>query len=271
MCGAEVFFKCENFQKTGAFKARGALNAVLQLLSETRHVVTHSSGNHGAALAWAARETGRQATVICPRDASTSKREAIARYGGHIVDCASTIESREQALEEFLTKNEATFIPPYNDSKIIVGQGTATYELLSTNSDLKEIWVPVGGGGLCSGTIVGANGRARVVGCEPLLASDAHDSMKAGSIQPPLPPVTAADGLRSGIGKLNFEIMQAHELQINLVSEEEIVSAMRLIWQLLKIVIEPSSAVPVAGLLKYSRESVGRVGVILSGGNYTPS
>ena len=269
LCGSSVWFKCENFQKVGAFKSRGALNAISQLSSSEFEVVTHSSGNHGAALAWAASKTARKATVICPVDASPQKREAIVRYGGTIVDCGSNIESREQTLHQFLEVHSAIFIPPYDDTEIIAGQGTAALEFLEQTSGLDEIWVPIGGGGLCAGTIVGANG-CRVVGSEPDLARDAYESIQKGAIQPAYPPKTVADGLRSGIGELNFQIMVDHGLEVHLVSEAEILQAMRLVWQLLKIVIEPSSAVPVAALLKASPKNR-RMGVILSGGNYLPT
>ncbi len=268
MFGQEVYFKCENFQKVGAFKARGALNAVLKLDSNQTDIVTHSSGNHGAALAWAAQKTQKRAFVICPTDASPFKRQAIVRYGGHLVDCGSEISEREATLQTFLRQHEATFIPPYDHSDIVAGQGTATLELLEEAPQIEQIWVPIGGGGLASGAAVAAANRCDIIGCEPELARDAHDSMACGYRLPALPPRTIADGLRSSLGQLNFSILKHMNVFIRLVSEDEIRHAMHLIWQVLKIVIEPSSAVPVAAALKEEGLRKGPIGIILSGGNF---
>lgn len=269
--GRKVFFKCENFQKVGAFKARGALNALLNLPANSGDVVTHSSGNHGAALAWAARKLGKTAYVICPTNASRFKRDAIERYGGTIVDCGPAIPQRETALQSFLQESDATFVPPYDHVDIIAGQGTATLELLEEVPNVTEIWVPIGGGGLASGTVVAANGRCAVVGSEPELARDAHDSLGSGRRLPALPPESIADGLLSSLGLLNFEILHRAHVPVRLVSEDEIRAATVLIWQTLKVVIEPSSAVPVAAALKDDVSSKEAIAIILSGGNVVPN
>lgn len=262
-----VYFKCENFQKTGAFKARGACNAVFSLPSDVRSVVTHSSGNHGAALSWAASLREIRTFVICPVDASPAKRANIMRYGGEIVDCGSSLKDRETALSEFLARSDATFIPPYDDPKIITGQGTCTLEFLAQVPELKEVWVPIGGGGLISGAVLASKGRATVVGAEPELARDAHDSLEAGKRLPALPPRTCADGLRTQLGVLNFSILHDANTRVVLVTEDELLNAQKMIWEHLKIVIERSSAVPVAALIKSESSSHNGVGVILSGGN----
>ena len=265
--GREVYFKCENFQKVGAFKARGALNALLNLPATTGDVVTHSSGNHGAALAWAARKLGKRAFVICPTDASRFKRDAIERYGGVLVDCGPAISQRETALQSFLQERDATFVPPYDSTDIIAGQGTATLELIEEVPQVREVWVPIGGGGLASGAVIAAEDRCTIVGCEPELARDAHDSLIEGRRLPALPPNTIADGLRSSLGQLNFDILRRSRVQVHLVSEDEIRGATTLIWQILKVVIEPSSAVPVAAALKAEYETRDPIAIILSGGN----
>ena len=269
--GREVYFKCENLQKVGAFKVRGALNAVLNLPTSSGDVVTHSSGNHGAALAWAARKLGKKAYVICPTNASRFKREAIERYGGILVDCGPAISQRETALQSFLQERAATFVPPYDHADIIAGQGTATLELIEDVPQVREVWVPIGGGGLASGAVIAANGRCGVVGCEPELARDAHDSLAAGRRLPALPPTSIADGLLSSLGQLNFEILRKAHVPVRLVSEDEIRDATVLIWRVLKIVIEPSSAVPVAAALKNDRTTDDPIGIILSGGNIQPN
>ena len=271
MFGREVYFKCENFQKVGAFKARGALNALLNLPSSSGDVVTHSSGNHGAALAWAARKLGKTAYVICPTNASRFKRDAVERYGGILVDCGPAISQRETALQSFQHERDATFVPPYDSADIVAGQGTATLELLEDVPQATEVWVPIGGGGLASGAVVASNGHCDVVGCEPELARDAHDSLAEGRRLPALPPTSIADGLLSSLGQLNFEILHRARVPVRLVSEDEIRAATILIWQTLKIVIEPSSAVPVAAALKDDRSTKGAIAIILSGGNIHPN
>ncbi|MXZ55188.1 MAG: pyridoxal-phosphate dependent enzyme [Gammaproteobacteria bacterium] len=267
LVGADLFFKCENFQKTGAFKARGAVNTVIQLSSDIESVVTHSSGNHGAALAWATSLREMKSFVVVPTDASPFKRRNMERYGATLIDCGQELESRESVLHDFLEKHDATFIHPYDDARIITGQGSATVELLESECNVDQIWVPVGGGGLASGAILAANGNVEVVCAEPVLARDAYLSIQTGYRQPPLPPVTIADGLRSSLGELNFGILKAASTQVALASEDSIIHAARLVFEMMKIVIEPSAAVVVAAMLENPSLVAKRVGVILSGGN----
>lgn len=265
--GTELLFKCENFQKTGAFKARGAVNVVMQLSSDTQSVVTHSSGNHGAALAWASGLRGIQSYVVVPKDASPFKRSSMERYNATLIDCGQDLDSRERVLEEFLKQHEASFIHPYDDARIIAGQGTATLELLDCEQNLDQIWVPVGGGGLASGAILAGNGTVEVVCAEPELAKDAYLSMQTGFRQPPLPPITIADGLRSSLGEINFRILKTAKTRVALATEDSIRRALNLMFETMKIVIEPSAAVVVAAMLDNPSLVAKRVGVILSGGN----
>lgn len=265
--GGEVFFKCENFQKVGAFKARGAMNALLSIEDNTNAVVTHSSGNHGAALAWAAGLRDIECHVVVPKDASRFKRESMKRYGAHLIDCGPELQSREATLDEFLSSNDARFISPYDDPSIIAGQGTATLELLNRVDGLEQVWIPVGGGGLASGAILAANGKIEVIGVEPELADDAYQSMKTGRRELPREPLTIADGLRSSLGEQTFEILHRARTTIVLVSEAEISGAMSIVWEHMKIVIEPSSAVVVAAILRHSNLIKEKIGVVLSGGN----
>lgn len=267
LSGTEIFFKCENFQKVGAFKARGAMNATLCLDDSVDAVITHSSGNHGAALAWAAHHRGLACHVVAPRNASKFKRESMARYGANLVDCGPEMASRETVLEEFLSDHSATVVPPYDDPRIIAGQGTAALELLRCVPDLEQIWVPVGGGGLAAGTVLAANGSAQVVCAEPELANDAYLSMERGTVQPARPPLTVADGLRSALGAWTFQILYGANTPVVLVSEKQILDAMRIVWEYLKIVIEPSSAVALAALLNCRDLVKRKVGIILTGGN----
>ena len=265
--GRELLFKCENFQKTGAFKARGAVNVVMQLSSDIEFVVTHSSGNHGAATAWATSLRQMKSFVVVPTDASPFKRRNMERYGATLIDCGQELESRESVLEEFLSQHEATFIHPYDDARIVAGQGTVTMELLDSERNLDQIWVPVGGGGLASGAILAANGDVEVVCAEPELAKDAYLSMRSGYRQPPQPPVTIADGLRSSLGELNFGILKEAKTRIALATEDSIKRAVGLVFEMMKVVIEPSAAVVVAAMLDNPSYIAKRVGVILSGGN----
>ncbi len=274
MCGGgKLFFKCENFQKVGAFKMRGATNAVFSLSDEkaSRGVATHSSGNHAAALALAARCRGVKAYVVMPENAPDVKREAVAGYGAEISFCKATLAAREAGLAEVIDRTGAAFVHPYNDQRVISGQGTAALELLEQAPDLDVIMAPVGGGGLLSGTAIAASGMSRrplVVAAEPEMADDAFRSFQAGRIIPSENPNTIADGLRTSLGDLTFPIIQKHVSDIITVSEEAIVTAMRLVWERMKIVVEPSAAVPVGALLtKRSRIPGERIGVILSGGN----
>lgn len=273
LCRAHLYFKCENLQKVGAFKARGATNAVLSLAEDeaVRGVATHSSGNHGAALAWAAARRGIPAHVVMPHTSKTVKKAAVASYGAHVVECEPTLAAREATLAEVVASTGATFVHPYNDPRVIAGQGTAALELCSEVHGLDAILAPVGGGGLLSGTalaVTGCSPHAAVWGAEPRGADDAFRSLREGRIVPSLDPRTIADGLRTSLGSRTFAIIRQHVRGIVTVSEEAIVAAMRLVWERVKIVIEPSSAVPLAALLEGRLELPGqRVGIIVSGGN----
>ncbi len=272
LCGASVFFKCENLQKAGAFKIRGATNAVLSLPHESaaRGVATHSSGNHGAALALAARRRGIPAYVVMPRTAPAIKRAAVAGYGAEILSCEPTMAAREAELTAAVERTGATFVPPYNDYAVMAGQGTAALELCEQVPDLDAVVTPVGGGGLLAGTAIAVAGvapAAAVYGAEPEGADDAWRSLRAGSIQPMAHPDTIADGLRSTLGTLTFPVMQARVRDVVTVSDEATIAAMRHVWERMKIIIEPSAAVAVAAVMKGDAFRGRRVGVILSGGN----
>lgn len=273
MAGAELFFKCENLQKGGAFKFRGASNAVFSLSSKEagKGVATHSSGNHGAALSLAARMREIPAHIVMPRTAPRIKQAAVKGYGGIITMCEPTLTSREATLEEVVQETGAAFIHPYNDARIIAGQGTCSQELLQELPDLDMVVVPVGGGGLLSGTAVTVTETSpatKVIGAEPKNADDAHRSLEAGKIIPSHDPQTVCDGLRTSLGDLTFAIISKRVEQIITVSEEEIVTAMRHVWERMKLIIEPSSAVAVAVALGDELQTTGkRVGIIISGGN----
>lgn len=270
---AQLFFKCENLQKAGAFKFRGACNTVFSLSSETaqRGVATHSSGNHAAAVALAAQLRGIPAHIVMPNNATTVKRDAVSGYGGMITWCDPTQQARESTLEEVVAHTGATFIPPYNDTHVIAGQGTAALEFFEEVPDLDVILAPVGGGGLISGsalTFAALRPATRLIAVEPAGADDAYRSLQAGTILPSINPQTIADGLRTSLGHLTFAIIQQHVEQIVTVSELAIISAMRHVWERMKVLIEPSSAVPVAAALDGQINAAGkRVGIILSGGN----
>ena len=271
--GASLFFKCENLQRVGAFKARGACNAVLSLsdAEAARGVVTHSSGNHGAALAWAAQRRGIPAWIVMPANAPTVKQNAVRGFGGTIRFCEATVAAREEACAAVQAESGATLVHPYNDWRVIAGQGTAALELLTEFPQLDAIITPVGGGGLLSGTAIVATATKpsiKVYGAEPAGADDAAQSLRAGHIVPQLNPRTIADGLRSSLGDKTFAVISSLVEGIGTVSEEAIVHAMRLAWEKLKVVIEPSGAVPLAAVLDRAFALEGlRVGVILSGGN----
>ena len=270
---AKVFLKCENLQKVGAFKFRGACNAVFSLPESdlARGVVTHSSGNHAQALALAARLRGIPAYMVMPRTAPAVKKAAVAGYGGIITFCEPTLEARQATQEQVIAKTGATSIHPYNNYQVIAGHGTAALELLQDVPDLDVILAPVGGGGLLSGTSIAAtefSPGTRVIGTEPEGADDAFRSLAAGRILPSVNPQTIADGLLTSLGDLTFPIIRERVEQIVTVSEAAIVAAMKFIWERAKIVIEPSSAVPVGALWERKIDLTGlRVGVILSGGN----
>ncbi len=271
--GAQVFLKCENLQKVGAFKFRGACNAVYSL-SDTeaaRGVCTHSSGNHAAALALAARMRGIPAYIVMPNNAPSVKKNAVAGYGGLITFCEPTLEARESTLDRIRLDTGATVVHPYNDERVITGQGTAALELLEDVPDLDVIIAPVGGGGLLSGTSIAATEikkGIRVIAGEPEMADDAFRSMQAGEIIPSKNPKTIADGLLTSLGTLTFPIIQKNVEQIVTVSEAGIIESMKYVWERAKIIIEPSSAVAIGVLWEQKIDLSGlKVGVIISGGN----
>ena len=271
--GAQVFMKCENLQKVGAFKFRGACNAVFSLSPDeaARGVATHSSGNHAQALALAARMRGIPAYIVMPRNAPAVKQAAVAGYGGIITLCEPTLAARESTLAEVVAATGAEVVHPYNDVRVIAGQGTAALELLADVPDLDVIMAPVGGGGLLSGTAIAARAVApqiRVIAAEPAGADDAFRSLAARHIIPSVQPQTIADGLLTSLGDLTFPIIRDHVEQIVTVSEPAIVAAMKFVWERAKLVVEPSGVVPIAALWEEAIDLRGlRVGVILSGGN----
>lgn len=270
---AQVFLKCENLQKVGAFKFRGACNAVFSLSDEQARggVCTHSSGNHAQALALAARLRGIPAYIVMPSTAPAVKKAAVAGYGGKITFCEPTLQAREAALAQVVAETGAEVVHPYNDERVIAGQGTAALELLEEVPDLEVILAPVGGGGLLSGTSLAATGikpGIRVIAGEPELADDAYRSLQAGEILPSVKPRTIADGLLTSLGTLTFPIVRQHVEQIVTVSEQGISDSMKFVWERLKIIIEPSAAVAVGVLWERKIDLTGlKVGVILSGGN----
>lgn len=274
LSGSTLFFKCENFQKVGAFKARGALNTVLSLSDgQLEHgVATHSSGNHGQAIAWAARDAGAKAYIVMPVSAPAIKKAAVKDYGAEVIECEPTLEARETTLRKVVQETGATFIHPYNDYRVIAGQATTAKELIEdVDSFLDFILAPVGGGGLLSGTALSSyyySQDTRVVGCEPAGADDAYKSFQSGKIIPQTQPNTIADGLLTTLGDKPFEIIKKYVDRILLASDPEIIKAMRLLWERMKIVIEPSCAVPLAVLLNNKAIFQNkRVGIILTGGN----
>ena len=271
--GASLFFKCENFQKVGAFKFRGATNAVLNLTEAQRAagVVTHSSGNHAAALAHAAVSRGVKAYIVMPFSAPEVKKRAVEGYGAEITYCEPTLAAREAAAAGVTERTGATMIHPYDNFYIIAGQGTAAMELLEEMPYLDAVLAPVGGGGLLSGSAITTRHMApaaKIYGAEPLLADDAARSLRSGTIQPALPPRTIADGLLTSLCERTFSIIKENVDDILTVTEEQIIEAMTLMWTRMKIVVEPSSVVPLAAVLA-NRElfSGKKVGIIVSGGN----
>jgi threonine dehydratase len=272
-CGGNLFFKCENFQKVGAFKARGAANAVFLLTpaEAAPGVATHSSGNHAAALARAARLRGIPAYIVMPSNSAKAKIRNVETYGGRITFCEPTQQAREAACAKIIAETGAVMVHPFTDERVMAGQGTAVLELLEDAPDLDLILCPVGGGGLLAGTAIAAKGvrpSLQVIAVEPAGAGDAARSFQAGHIVPLDHAATIADGLRTTVGAPNFAIMQRHVDGVLTVSEEAIVAAMRRIWETLKIVVEPSGAVPYAALLEGKLDVTGRrAGLILTGGN----
>jgi threonine dehydratase len=273
LAGRRLFFKCENLQRAGAFKVRGAMNAVAIVKSQggVQTVVTHSSGNHGAALALAAKENGLRAIVVMPENSAAPKVAAVARHGAEIVRCKPGRIAREAALAQVLKSCGGEIVHPYDDRRVIAGQGTASLEFLSQEVDLDALIVPVGGGGLLAGTLVAAHGikpDLAVFAAEPEEANDAARSFLSGERILLDAPTTVADGLRGSLGVLNFELIRRYCRAIVTVSEEEIIAAMRRFLECTKLLIEPSSAVPVAALLAGRLPaSHERVGVIVTGGN----
>lgn len=271
--GARLFFKCENLQRTGSFKMRGATNAVFSLSDAEagRGVLTHSSGNHAAAIALAARRRGIPAWIVMPSNAPQTKRRAVEDYGGRVSECEPNLASRETVAAALQKKTGARMIHPYNDDAVIAGQATAALELLEEIPDLDLIVAPVSGGGLLSGTAIAARSLKpgiRVIGAEPANADDAYRSLAAGRLEPAAKTETIADGLRATLCPLTFAILRERNVEVALVAEDEILPAMRFIWERLKLVIEPSSAVAVVPVLERKLNAAGqKVGIILSGGN----
>ncbi len=281
--GARLFFKCESLQKTGSFKIRGASNAILSLAEAqvVNGIVTQSSGNHGAAVACAAAWRGAAAWIVMPKNAPAVKAKAIESYGGKIVFCEPTVTARKEACDRLQAETGAHLVHPYDDDRIIAGQATAAKELLEEIGDVDAVFAPVSGGGLLSGTCLGAQGirpDVRVFGCEPERADDAYRSLTSGTLQSQDSSDTIADGLRASLAPRTFAILRRHVERILLVSEEEIIFAARLVWERMKIIIEPSSAVAIAPLLrpgvvaslnlpKRADGAAPKLGVILSGGN----
>ncbi len=271
--GAQLFFKCENFQKAGAFKARGASNAVFGLSDDMleKGVATHSSGNHALSLSYAAGRRGIPCTVVMPRTAPQAKKDAVIGYGGQIVECEPSTSSREATFAEVVKETGAEFVHPYNDPRVIAGQGTCSRELIEQVENLDAVIAPIGGGGMISGTCLTLSNLApnvKIYAAEPEQADDAARSFRAGHIIADDAPETVADGLKVPLKDLTWHFVSNHVTDILTVSEQEIIDAMKLIWKRMKIVIEPSSAVPLAAILKNKETFAGkRVGVIITGGN----
>lgn len=273
LSGADLFFKCENFQKAAAFKARGASNAVFSLsdAQAAKGVATHSSGNHGLSLSYAAGRRGIPCTVVMPRTAPQAKKDAVVGYGGEVVECAPSTSSREAVFAEVVAQTGAEFVHPYNDPRVIAGQATCSLELNDQVSDLDAVIAPIGGGGMVSGTCLTLSTIApgiKIYAAEPEQADDAYRSFKAGHIIADDAPQTIADGLKVPLKERTWHFVSHHVSDILTVSEQEIIDAMKLIWARMKIVAEASSAVPLAAILKNKQLFAGkRVGVIITGGN----
>ncbi len=273
IAGAEIYFKCENFQRMGAFKMRGATNAILQLSESqrTNGVVTHSSGNMAQAVSLAAKSLNIPAYIVMPENAPQVKKDAVRGYGGQITESVSTIEARQAAADALIEQHTATFVHPSNDLDVILGQGTAALELLEEQPDLDVIAVPVGGGGLLAGTALAVyhfGKDCKTIAGEPRAADDAYLSLKAGKIIKNLKADTIADGLRTHLGDINFPIIQQYVNEIIRVEEGEIIAAMRLVWERMKIIIEPSCAVPLAAILVEKNKFAGqKIGIVITGGN----
>ena len=273
LTGAELFFKCENFQKAAAFKARGASNAVFGLTDAqaAKGVATHSSGNHGLCLSYAAGRRGIPCTVVMPRTAPQAKKDAVKGYGGRVIECEPSTSSREAVFAEVVAESGAEFVHPYNDPRVIAGQGTCSRELNEQVERLDAVVAPIGGGGMISGTCLTLSNIApgvKIYAAEPKQADDAARSFRAGHIIADDAPETVADGLKVPLKELTWHFVQKHVTDILTADEDEIIEAMKLVWKRMKIVIEPSSAVPIATILKNPDVFRGkRVGVIITGGN----
>lgn len=273
MTGAHLFFKCENLQKTGSFKFRGATNAVFSLSDEEakRGIVTVSSGNHGAAISLAARRRGVPAWIVMPRNAPRAKREAVEAYGGQVTECEYDMESRDAVCKSVQDRTGAILIHPYNNPRVIAGQGTSAVELIEDIPDLDIVIAPVSGGGLLSGIAIASKSlrpQTRVVGAEPKNADDASRSLASGKIEPAAKTETIADGLRAVLCPLTFSILRRNVDEIALVTEEEILATMRLLWERMKLIVEPSGAVSAAAAIHGKIAARGkRIGIVLSGGN----
>ena len=275
LAGRSLFLKCEQFQKVGAFKFRGACNAVQQLSKEARQhgVLTHSSGNHAQALALAARQAGISAHVVMPSNANPMKQKAVEQYGARVISCQPTLQARETTAARIQEETGAAFIPPYDHPHIIAGAGTAALELIEEVAELDVLVAPVGGGGLMAGSCLAARHlcpHAQLFAAEPVGADDAAKSFQAGKLIPQTNPTTIADGLLTSLGELTWPILRDHLTDVITVSDEEIVNAMRLLWERAKLLVEPSAAVAIAAVLndRFQSQAKGkRVGVILSGGN----
>lgn len=273
ICKAELFFKCENFQKVGAFKFRGATNAVLSLTDEeaSKGVATHSSGNHAQALALAARMRGIPAYIVMPDNSPQVKKDAVAGYGAVITYCEPNLEARETNLDRIVNETGATFIHPYNNEKVIAGQGTSALELYREVNNLEYLITPVGGGGLLSGSLLTSKAvspNTKVIAAEPEGADDAYKSIKSGEIVPSINPKTICDGLLTSLGNITYSIISENIYGIITVSDAAVVEAMRLIWERMKIIVEPSSAITLGLILEGKINLKGRrTGLIISGGN----
>ena len=271
--GADVYFKCENFQKMGAFKMRGAANAILRLSDEQKSngVVTHSSGNHAQAISLAAKKIGIKAYIVMPSNAPEIKKEAVKGYGGELIECESNLEAREAAAKDVVHSKSATFIHPSNNLDVIIGQGTVTKELIEQYGSFDHILVPIGGGGLIAGSALAAKyfgKNCTVIGAEPFEVDDAYRSLKSGKIETNESANTIADGLKTQLGDKNFPIIRNEIKSIIRITEEEIIESMKIIWERLKVICEPSCSLPLAAVLK-NKETFRnkKVGIIISGGN----
>ena len=271
--GAEVYFKCENFQKMGAFKMRGAANAILKLSDEQKNngVVTHSSGNHAQAISLAAKKIGIKAYIVMPSNAPKIKKDAVKGYGGELIECEPNLESREAAAKDLVDSKRATFIHPSNNLDVIIGQGTASKELIEQYGSFDHILVPIGGGGLIAGSALAAKffgDNCSVIGTEPFEVDDAYRSLLSGKIETNITTNTIADGLRTQLGDKNFPIILNEVKEIIRITEDEIIDSMKLIWQRLKIICEPSCSLPLAGVLKNKHKFKGKkIGIVITGGN----